>query len=87
MVQKRQNWAKALTMAINLATSVGAAIGVGLFGGKWLDARFDTGNLYTIIGFMLGAATAGKMLWDKLMEDSRKSALRGDQDNKNEGDS
>ena len=59
-------------MALNLATSVGAAIGIGLFGGKWLDARFDTGNMLTIFGFILGAATAGKMLWDKLQEKEKK---------------
>jgi F0F1-type ATP synthase assembly protein I len=67
VVQKKQNWAKSLTMAVNLATSVGAAIGIGLFGGKWLDAKFNTGSILTIIGFVLGAATAGKMLWKQLM--------------------
>jgi len=87
MVQKKQNWAKSLTAAINLATSVGAVIGIGLFGGKWLDARFDTGNLYTILGFMLGAASAMKMLWDNLMKDSRKSTLREDQDKKDKSNS
>lgn len=73
VVQRKQNWAKSLTMAINLATSVGAVIGVGLFGGKWLDAKFDTGNLLTILGFVLGAASAGKMLWEKLMEQDSKA--------------
>jgi len=86
VVQRKQNWAKGLTAALNLATSVGAVIAIGLFGGKWLDARFATGNLYTILGFMLGAASAMKMLWDNLMKDSRKSALREDQDKKNKGD-
>jgi len=86
MVQRKQNWAKALTAALNLATSVGAAVGIGLFGGKWLDARFDTGNLYTILGFVLGAASAMKMLWDNLMKDSRKSSLREDQDIKDKSD-
>ncbi len=75
MVQKKANWAKSLSMAINLATSVGAAIAAGLLGGRWLDAKFDTGNWLTIIGFMLGVATAGKMMWDKLMNEGRKSSL------------
>jgi F0F1-type ATP synthase assembly protein I len=77
------NWAKSLTMAINLSTSVGAAIGAGLLGGRWLDAKFETGNLLTILGFMLGVATAGKMMWDKLQEQSRissTSASREDDD-------
>jgi F0F1-type ATP synthase assembly protein I len=74
VVQKKQNWAKSLTMAVNLATSVFAVIGIGLFGGKWLDAKFDTGNLLTIIGFGLGAATAGKMLWQHLMKQDQKES-------------
>jgi len=86
MVQRKQNWAKALTAALNLATSVGAVLAIGLFGGKWLDGRFHTGDLYTILGFMLGAASAGKMLWDNLMKDSTKNPLRKDQDKKDKSD-
>ncbi|PKM78851.1 MAG: hypothetical protein CVU90_00685 [Firmicutes bacterium HGW-Firmicutes-15] len=71
-------------MALNLATSVGAAIGIGLFGGKWLDAKFDTGILLTIIGFLLGVATSGKMMWDKLNEESRKSSLPESKQNGNQ---
>jgi hypothetical protein len=86
MVQKKQNWAKGLTAAVNLATSVGAVLAVGLFGGKWLDARFATGNLYTILGFMLGAASAMKMLWDNLMKDSKKNASQENPDKKSKSD-
>lgn len=82
MVQRRQNWVKALTMAINLATSVAAVIAIGLFGGKWLDAKFDTGNVYTILGFMLGVVSAGKMLWDKLMERDFKKTTPGSPEDK-----
>lgn len=87
MVQRKQNWAKALTAALNLATSVGAVIAIGLFGGKWLDARFDTGNLYTILGFALGVASAMKMLWDNLMKEDRKKALPEEYGKKEESDS
>jgi len=76
MVQAKQNWAKALTMALNLATSVAAVLAVGLFAGKWLDARFNTGYLLTIIGFLLGAASAAKMLWERLMADSVNSGKK-----------
>jgi len=87
MVQGKQNWAKALTSALNLATSVGAVIGIGLFGGKWLDARFDTGVLYTILGFMLGSASAMKMLYENLMKDSSKNGLRDILNKKDKSDS
>jgi F0F1-type ATP synthase assembly protein I len=70
MVQAKQNWARSLTMAMNLATSVAAVIAVGLFAGKWLDGKLHTGYILTIVGFLLGAASAGKMLWERLMEDS-----------------
>jgi len=70
MIKAKQNWVKTLTMALNLATSVAAVIAVGLFMGKWLDARFNSGYLLTILGFLLGVASAGKMLWERLMADS-----------------
>jgi ATP synthase protein I len=74
MVQKKQNVAKSLTMAVNLATNVAAVLAIGLLGGRWLDAKFNSGNLLTILGFVLGALTAGKIMWDKLMESDRKKS-------------
>lgn len=85
MVQKKQNWAKSLTMAVNLATNVAAVLAIGLLGGRWLDGRYETTPLLTILGFVLGAATAGKIMWDKLMEQEfkKKSATeKSDQDQK-----
>ncbi len=72
MVQKQQNWAKSLTMAVNLATNVAAVVGIGGYGGWWLDQKLNTGSLYTILGGALGVATAFKIMWDKLMEQDRK---------------
>lgn len=71
-------------MAVNLATSVGAVIAIGLIGGKWLDGKFNTGNVYTILGFILGVASAGKMLWDKLMERDFKKPSSDSKSNKSE---
>lgn len=84
MVQKKQNWAKSLTMAINLATNVAAVLAIGLLGGRWLDNRYDTTPWLTIIGFILGSLTAMKMMWDKLMEQDRKrkASENTDQDQK-----
>ncbi len=76
MVKGKQNWTKTLTMALNLGTSVAAAIAIGLFAGKWLDARLNTGYIMTIIGFALGAASAGKILWERLMADSVKAGKK-----------
>lgn len=86
MVQKKQNWAKSLTGAVNLATNVAAVLAIGLFGGRWLDARYNAGGyLFTMLGFVLGVLTAGKILWDQLMADSSKKPLgekNSDQDQK-----
>lgn len=70
MVEKKQNWAKSLAQAMNMSTSIVAAIAIGLFAGRWLDGKLDTGYLMTMIGFVLGIASAGKMLWEKLMVES-----------------
>jgi uncharacterized protein YneF (UPF0154 family) len=71
MVQRKQTWAKSLTGAVNLATNVAAVLAIGLFGGRWLDARYNAGGyLFTMLGFVLGVFTAGKILWDQLMKDS-----------------
>ena len=72
-------------MAVNLATNVAAVLAIGLLGGRWLDGRYETTPLLTILGFVLGAATAGKIMWDKLMEQEfkKKSATeKSDQDQK-----
>ncbi|MFA7077943.1 MAG: AtpZ/AtpI family protein [Syntrophomonas sp.] len=73
MVKQNQNWVKAMGTAINLGTSVAAAIAVGLLGGRWLDNRFDMGYLFTVLGLLFGLLTAGKMMWDKLMRESSSS--------------
>jgi len=76
MADKKQNWPRALADAMNLATSVAAAIALGYFGGKWLDGRFDTGPWLSIAGLLLGMLTAGKMMWERSMIESRKPPSR-----------
>ena len=80
MVQNNKKWVGTLGTAVNLGSSVAAAIALGLFGGRWLDNKFDMGYLFTILGFMLGAFTAGKMMWEKLMADSRPPSYRTNRD-------
>lgn len=74
MAQKGgKNWVRSLSDAINMATTVAAAIALGYFGGKWLDGRFDTEPWLTLAGFMLGVATGIKVMWEKTMSDSKRS--------------
>lgn len=72
MANSNQNWPRALANAINLATSVAAAIALGYFGGRWLDGRYDTEPWLSIAGLLFGMATAGKMMWERLMADNQK---------------
>lgn len=72
MANSNQNWPRALANAINLATSVAAAIALGYFGGRWLDGRYDTEPWLSIAGLIFGMATAGKMMWERLMADNQK---------------
>ena len=37
---------------------VGAAIALGTYGGYWLDGKFDTAPVLTLLGLALGVATA-----------------------------
>ncbi len=80
MVQNNKKWVGTLSTAVNLGSSVAAAIAVGLFGGRWLDNKFNTGYLFTIIGFILGVLSSGKMMWEKLMADSRPKAYKDTRD-------
>ncbi|MDD3853556.1 MAG: AtpZ/AtpI family protein [Syntrophomonadaceae bacterium] len=66
MAEKNKHWAKSLSDAINLATTVAAAVAIGIFGGRWLDGRFDTDPWLTVIGCLFGITTGMKAMWDKL---------------------
>ena len=83
MADNKQNWPRALADAMNLATSVAAAIAVGYFGGRWLDGRFDTGPWLSIAGLLFGMLTAGKMMWDRLNAESRKKSSNEPGNDKN----
>ena len=43
---------------LGIGTYVALCIVLGTLGGRWLDGRFDTGNLLTVIGLFLGLVLA-----------------------------
>lgn len=58
---------KQLRQASKIATvgiEMGLAVVVGLFGGNWIDGRFDTSPLFLFIGLAFGLATGFKRLYD-----------------------
>lgn len=72
--RKKQHWARALSDAINLVTTIAFAIGLCGVGGWWLDNRYGTNPKFTVIGVLLGMATAIKVLWDQMMADQKKAS-------------
>jgi len=75
MAEKKKHWAKSLSDAINLATTVAAAVAIGILWGHWLDGRFDTGPWLTVLGCLFGVATGMKAMWDKLNTKSDSGGL------------
>ncbi len=73
MPQQNKHWARALSDALNLTTTIVAAVAVGYFAGKWLDGKFDTDPWLTVAGFLLGLATAFKSIWDRMNADQKSS--------------
>lgn len=84
MAQQNKHWVRALSDAINLATTIAAAVALGYFGGRWLDGKFDTEPWLTVVGFMLGVATGIKAMWDKAIATTKNSAI--DEGDTNEKD-
>ena len=82
MAQPKKHWARALSDAVNMTTTIAASVAVGYFGGKWLDNRFETDPWLTLVGFLLGVMTAGKVMWDKVKTTS--TTIRTTEDEKNQ---
>ncbi|NLF45256.1 MAG: AtpZ/AtpI family protein [Syntrophomonadaceae bacterium] len=72
MAQQNKNWARALSDALNMGTTMVAAIALGYFGGRWLDGKFDTEPWLTLVGFLLGLATAFKVTFERMNSDKNK---------------
>ncbi len=50
-------WQAALRL-IGVGWYIGISILLGIFGGRWLDGKFDTEPLFMIVGLVLGAVVA-----------------------------
>lgn len=71
MAQQKKSWVRLLSDAINLATTVVAAVALGYFGGRWLDGKFDTEPWLSVAGFLLGIAAGIKAMWAKAMDNKK----------------
>jgi|LSQX01.1.fsa_nt_gb F0F1-type ATP synthase assembly protein I len=76
--KRKKHWAKGLSDAINLVTTIAAAVGFCGYGGWWLDQKYGTEPKFTVVGVLLGMATAMKVMWDRMNADQHK----GDQHKK-----
>jgi F0F1-type ATP synthase assembly protein I len=77
MAQQKQHWARALSDAMNLATTVAACVALGWFGGKWLDSKLNM-EILRYVGVLLGVAAGMKAMWQMAERNSKKSAASKD---------
>lgn len=54
---------KVATRYSALGLEMGLAVCAGFFGGRWLDARFDTAPILTYIGLAVGLLAGFKSVW------------------------
>src|SRR6476469_8948150 len=59
-----QQDSRAIGVATGLGCSIVAALIVCIGGGVWLDNRFGTKPVLTLLGVVLGLAAAGYQLWE-----------------------
>jgi F0F1-type ATP synthase assembly protein I len=68
----QQDW-KALGNYGTLGLEVALSVVVGLFGGQWLDKRFQTGGWLTWIGFAYGLAAAGRAIYRAMRKSTQEA--------------
>ena len=74
----------------NRVSAVGAELAIatllGLFGGSWIDGRFDTRPIFTFLGLALGMAAGMKGLY-RLVRAERQKNTKSSKANPPENDS
>ena len=61
----RYPWLSMLSL-LGMGFYIAIAIVLGIWGGHWLDGKFNTGPLCLIIGLILGIAVAGLGVYNML---------------------
>lgn len=46
---------------------------IGYYGGKWVDGKLDTGNVFMLIGLGLGFVAAGKEVYNLIKKSTGNS--------------
>lgn len=78
MTQPKKHWARALSDAINLVTTMAAAVGLCGLGGWWLDGKLGTDPWLTVLGVFIGIATGLKVMWDFIQAQDSKGNTDSD---------
>ena len=71
----RYPWVKMLSL-LGMGFYIAMAIVLGIWGGNWLDGKFNTGPLLLIIGLILGIAVAVLGVYNMLkpyIDDAKKA--------------
>jgi ATP synthase protein I len=68
----QQDW-KALGNYGTLGLEIAFSIGLGLFGGQWLDKQLGTHGWLTWVGFAYGLAAAGRAIYRAMRKSTREA--------------
>ena len=71
-----EKW-RILALVTELGFTIGFSILLGIGFGWWLDGRLGTQPLFTILGLLLGLASAGYNLYRLLILGGRKGREKG----------
>jgi ATP synthase protein I len=61
----QQHWKSAGSYS-TLGLEVGLSVVFGLFLGRWLDGKFGTGSVLTVVWFLFGVAAGGRAIYRAL---------------------
>lgn len=82
----RYSWVKMLSL-LGMGFYIAIAIVLGIWGGNWLDGKFNTGPLLLIIGLILGIAVAVLGVYNMLkpyIADAKKTENNSKKDKDNQ---
>jgi F0F1-type ATP synthase assembly protein I len=68
----QQSW-KGIASYSTIGMELAASVLLGLFAGRWLDNRFDTGNTFALTGLALGLIAGGRVIWKALQRANREA--------------